>query len=683
MAEPDSPPGREQDDIQQQRRDPEALLRVARARFARAEEATATWREQAREDYAFLRGDQWPEGLEAERTADGRPCLTINQLPQFVRQVVNEERQNRPSITVQPVDDQADVATAEVIEGLIRQIQNASNADIAYDTAEEAVAACGLGYLRVTTRYVDPASFDQEPRIERILNPLSVYLDPTSTDPTGADAQWGFLVQVLAKDVYEAQYGALPPEATSWETAGDAWITPDTVRIAEYYWREWVPMTLARLQDGTVRPLQALPAGAPVVATRQTQIPQVYWAKCNGYEVLEQTRWLGNSIPLVKVTGEERLTAEGQLDYTGVVRHAKDPQYAYNLWASAEAETIALAPKAPWVLGEGQQEGYEHLWDTANTRNHAYLLYQPKSLGGVLLPPPTRQALEPPVQAITQARMMASQDLQSTTGTYAPQLGQQGPPGEAAATVHQQRQQGQLGNFHYLDNLRRSVRRVGQILVELLPKLYEGPRVLRILGPDDQLKQVVLNQPHVDPQTGQPVLYDLSTGRYDVVVSAGPGYATKRQETVAVMMQLTQAMPEVMANTVDLLVKNMDMPGGQALADRLQKLLPPALQEGTDGQPSQAQQLAQMQHALQQMTGQLEALNAYSQQLEAEMQRLSQENKVMQLRVADKEQENLLQEQANDIKRLEAEWNHQEEMRKLDLEYLKVEVARSSNGQEG
>ena len=203
MAE-DTPRTDEQErtDVQRQSRSNEALLRTARARFRQAEEAQAAWREQARDDYAYLAGDQWPDAIEAQRTADGRPCLTINQLPQFVRQVVNEERQNRPSITVQPVDDQADVATAEVIEGLLRQIQNASNADIAYDTALEGVATCGLGYLRVNVRYVDDDSFDQEPCIERILNPLTVYLDPTSTEPTGADANWAFCVQVLGKDVY-------------------------------------------------------------------------------------------------------------------------------------------------------------------------------------------------------------------------------------------------------------------------------------------------------------------------------------------------------------------------------------------------------------------------------------------------------------------------------------------------
>jgi hypothetical protein len=681
-------PAHERTDLQRQATDREALLRVARHRFRAAEEAQATWREQAREDYAFLAGQQWPDAVEAQRTADGRPCLTINQLPQFVRQVVNEERQNRPAITVQPVDDQADVETAEVIEGLLRQIQNASNADIAYDTAIESVTACGIGYIRVQTKYVGPDSFDQEPCIERILNPLTVYLDPTSTDPTGADANWAFCVQVLAKDVYEAQYGRLPPESSSWETTGDAWITPETVRIAEYYWREWRPVRLALLQDGTVHPFDQLPDDAPVVQTRTAQVPTVYWAKLIGYQVLEQTRWLGTSIPLVKVTGEERLTDEGQLDYTGVVRHAKDPQYAYNLWASAEAEAIALAPKSPWVMAEGQQEGYEHLWATANTRNHAFLPYKPMTIGGVAAPPPQRQSLEPPVQAIAQARVLASQDLQSTTGIYAPQLGQQGPPGEAAATVLQQRQQGQMGNFHYLDNLRRSVRRVGQILVELLPKLYDGRRVLRILGADDSLKQVVLNETYIDPQTGKPVLYDLSTGRYDVVVSAGPGYATKRQEAVGVLMNLTQALPQAMQFAVDILVKNLDMPGGKALEERLHKLLPPELQEGKEGQPSEAQQLQQLGQQVQQMTQQLEALNAYAQQAEQAIQQLTQDNKLLQLRMADKEQENVLTAQANEIKLQEAQikaqesaWNHEEALLKLEIDARKASLL--ANGQEG
>jgi hypothetical protein len=670
MAEDAAPPARPGE---------EELLRVARERFRHAEDASATWRASARDDLAFLAGQQWPEAVEAEREAEGRPCLTINQLPQFVRQVVNEARQNRPSITVQPVDDQADPATAEVIEGLMRQIQQASHADLAYDTALESAAACGLGYLRVTTRYVDGASFDQEPVIERLVNPLCVYLDPTSTDPTGADAQWGFVVTVLSKDVYQQQYGALPPEAASWETAGDSWITPDTVRVAEYYWRELRSVTLVQLADGTVRPRQAVPEEVPVVATRRAQIPQVCWATLCGYQVLRQTRWVGRTLPVVRVTGDERVTETGQLDYTGVVRHAKDSQYSYNLWASAEAETIALAPKAPWLLAEGQQEGYEHLWATANTMNHAYLLYRPRSLGTDPVPPPQRQVLEPPVQAISQARLLAAQDLSHTTGIYQPQLGQQGPPGEAASTVYQQRQQGQVGQFHYLDNLRRSVRRVGEILLEIIPRLYDSRRVLRILGPDETLKQVIVGARYVDPLSGLPTLYDLTVGQYDVIVQAGPGYATKRQEAVAVLMQLTQAMPQVMQYTADVLVKNLDMPGGQALADRLQKLLPPELQEGKNGQPSQAQQIQQLTQQVQEMSGQLEALNAYAKQAEGAIQELRQRNNELELQVKDKSEQNALKARELDIEREYNAW--QIGVKEQELALKAAELSR--NGQEG
>lgn len=684
MAEPVENPRGHDADVSRQSSDPEALLRVARQRFARAEEHLTTWREDAREDQQFAAGQQWPESIEAQRTADGRPCLTINQLPQFIRQVVNEERQNRPQITVQPVDDRADVETAEVLEGLMRQIQAASNADIAYDTAMDSVATVGLGWIRVTTAYVDPESFDQEPRIERILNPLTIYLDPTSTDPTGADAEWAFCVQVLSRDVYTSQYGALPPEASSWETAGDAWITPDTVRIAEYYWREWTAVRLALLPDGSVRPLADVPRDVPPVQVRTTRIPRVYWAKLTGYQVLEQTRWLGTSIPLVKVTGEEHLTDTGELNYTGVVRFAKDSQYAYNLWASSEAETIALAPKAPFILAEGQLEGYEPLWGTANTRNHSYLPYKPVTIGGLQAPPPQRQAIEPPVQAIAQARLMASQDLQATTGTYAPALGQQGPPGEAAAKAVMERQQSQVGNLHYLDNLRRSVRRVGQILLELIPFLYDTARTVRILGADETLKQVLLNAAYVDPQTGQQLLYDLRVGRYDCVIEAKPGYATRRQEAAAVLMGLTQAMPQLMANAADLLVKQLDMPGGKAVAERLQKLLPPALQDGENGQPSQAQQLALLQQQMEQMAAQLATLDAYARDTTQERDKFEQENKILHLRLQDKEEENVLQARENDLKLREIRQDYDIELKKLDLEEQKLrqQAALARNGQE-
>jgi hypothetical protein len=283
------------------------------------------------------------------------------------------------------------------------------------------------------------------------------------------------------------------------------------------------------------------------------------------------------------------------------------------------------------------------------------------------------------VQAIAQARLLASQDLSTTTGIYPPALGQQGPPGEAAATVHQQRQQTQIGQFHYLDNLRRSVRRVGQILVELIPKLYDGRRTLRIIGSDETMKQVIVGASYIDPLTGLDTLYDLTVGKYDVVIEAKAGYATRRQEAVAALMTLTQAMPEVMSNAVDILVSNMDIPGGKALADRLQKLLPPALQEGKDGQPSQAQQIQQLTQQVQEMSGQLEAMNAYAKQAEGAIQELRQRNNELELQVKDKTEQNALKARELDIEREYNAW--QIGVKEQELALKAEELSR--NGQEG
>ena len=667
-------------DVMQQATEAEALLRTARARFTSAESASAAWRVRAREDLDYLAGQQWPQEIVTLRARDGRPCLTINQLPQFVRQVVNEERQNRPQVTIAPVDSVADPQTATVLEGLVRQTQNSSYADLAYDTAMDAMAACGLGYLRLNTRYSDPWSFDQEPTIERILNPLTVYLDPTSTDPTAADAQWAFIVMTRSKDEYTATYGRLPAEASSWEREGDAWITPDTVRVAEYYWKELVPLTLALLEDGSALPADAVPEGVAVVQTRTTHVPIVHWACLNGHQVLEQHLWQGSSIPLVKVTGDERLLSTGEVDYSGVVRSARDPQYQYNLMASAQAEAIALAPKAPWVLGEGQQEGYEEYWDTANTRNWPYLPYRPVSLGGVPLPPPQRNTAEPAVQAITQALLIASQNLHSTTGIYPPALGQAGGPQEAAATVGMRQQQSSVGNFHYLDNLRRSVRRVGQILVELYGRLYDRPQVVRILGADKAQQSVLLNTPSTDPQTGQPRLYDLRVGRYDVVVNAGPGYATQRQEALSVLTQMTVAMPQTMQFAADLLVSQLDIPQAQALSERLQKLLPTALQTDESGQPTQAAQLQQLTQIAQQQAQQMQGMQQIIGQLQTQLEDISNENKLLTIALQTKTEEQRLKAQENAIQAQQVEYNHQEELIKLQIDQNKVMMSANNAG---
>lgn len=592
----------------------EDILSLARSRFDLAVEAETEIREEALDDLKFRAGDQWPGDVKNARDLDRRPCLTINRLPQYIRQVTNDQRQNRPSIKVDPVDDLADIETAKVYQGLIRHIEYNSNADVAYDTAFEGAATKGIGYFRIVTDFCDPKSFEQEILIKRIRNSFSVYLDPHYQEPDGSDANWGFIFEDMSADDYRAQYkNSELASMHDWESIGDSaagWANKETVRVAEYFYKTFKEVTYVMLNtkevvDKSQLP-EILPEGVEIVAERKSMEPAIKWCKINAVEVLEKTDWPGRWIPIIPVLGDE-LDIDGKKVLEGVIRHAKDPQRMYNYWASSETETIALAPRAPFIGVEGQFEGHEEKWATANSKNHAYLEYKPTSISGQPVGAPQRQAYEPPVQAITQARMQSSEDLKATTGIYDASLGARSNENSGVA-IQRRNMQAQTNNFHFIDNLTRALRHSGRILIDLIPHVYDTARTVRIMGEDETVEMVAINQ--VFEKQGEQVEHKMGHGKYDVTIATGPSFATKRQEAAAAMLDFTKAMPQQAAIISDLLVRNMDWPGAKEIADRLKKTLPPGIAEEKEGDkkplpPEVQAQMQQMQQMVEQLTAKL------------------------------------------------------------------------------
>lgn len=607
------------------------IVAEARAFFTLVEEAESEIRALALDDLKFRAGDHWPEEIKRSRDLDNRPCLTINKVPQSVQQVTNDQRQNRPSIKVSPVDDKADPETAKIYQGLIRHIEYNSNADVAYDSAFEGAVTGGFGYLRVLTNYVSPFSFDQEILIKRIRNPFSVFFDPFSQEPDGSDANQAIIVEQLSKDEYRARYGKSKlaeayGSASAWEALGNQssdWVSADGCRVAEYFYKEFEEKEICLLNTGDVvfkeeleqviqiKAQQGL--SVEVVSERKTKIPTIRWCKLNGIEIIEKTDWPGIYIPIVPVYGQE-LDINGKRVLEGIVRNAKDPSRMYDYWVSAETEAIALAPRAPFIAAEGQLEGYENEWESANRRNHSVLRYKPVALNGTPVPPPQRNTFEPAVQAITQARMLASDDIKATFGIYDASLGNKSNETSGVA-IQRRNTQAQTSNFHFVDNLTRSIRHTGRILLDLIPKIYDTKRAARIIGEEGDQKIVMLNDPNFQ-ENGKPAFYNLSVGKYDTTVDVGPSFASKRQEAVASMLDVTRAVPQVMQVAGDLLVKNMDWPGAQEISERLKKALPPGLAED----PNQKQQPIppQIQTQMQQMGQMIEQLTANLNELQSE-----------------------------------------------------------------
>ena len=499
-----------------------------------------------------------------------------------------------------------------------------------YDTACENQVSYGEGYIRLLTEYCDESTFDQDIKIGRIRNSFSVYMDPLIQDPTGSDARWCFITEDMTKAEYERLYPNAAPVNTLMSLGvGDQsisqWISENTVRIAEYFYIEYEKATL-NLYPGNVTAFDGSPEdkslrmmfGKPL-RSRPSDRKKVKWCKINGYEILEEREWAGSYIPVVRVVGNE-FEVDGRVYVSGLVRNAKDAQRMYNYWVSQEAEMLALAPKAPFIGYGGQFEGYEQQWKTANTQNWPYLEVNPDVTDGQGAVLPLPQRAQPPMASsgLLQAKAGASEDIKSATGQYNASLGMSSNERSGKAILARQRE-GDVGTYHYVDNLARAIRHVGRQLVDLIPKIYDTERIARIIGEDGEPSTVKMNPTQEEPvkkivnQEGVVIdkIYNPSVGKYDVRVITGPGYATKRQEALESMAQLLQGNPQLWSVAGDLFVKNMDWPGAQDLAKRFQKTLDPKVLADEDNPALVAanQQMEAMQAEMQNMFQMLQNVN--------------------------------------------------------------------------
>ena len=595
------------------------LVTEAKKRFARCQDAESDFRKLFLEDLRFAHGDsdngyQWPDLIRNSRQLEKRPCLTINKTIQHNRQITNETRQNSPAVRVQPVDGGADRKTADILNGIIRHIEANSSADVAYETASEFAVDAGIGYWRITTDYISDSSFDQEIFIKRIKNPLMVYLDPDIQEADGCDATFGFVFEDILKEEFEARYPG--KDVVSWpmQGNGDEWLSSDKIRIAEYFHIVETEDTLVADEMGNVILLSALAeevrkeAKALASRTRSVRRKEVKWDLIAGDQVLERKDWAGTYIPIVRVVGEE-VDIDGKTERKGHTRSVKDPQRMYNYWSSSATEFVALQGKTPYVGPAAAREGYENYWNTANTANHSYLPFNHVDDEGNPIPAPQRQ--QPPVMAAAymQGMQVASEEMKMASGQYDASMGAKSNETSGRA-IRARQAEGDVATFHFIDNLSRAIRYTGKILVELIPKIYDTPRVVRILGEDGKEDTATINPGQPESVTERRTetgeierIYNPGVGRYDVTVAVGPSYTSRRAEAFDAMTQMVQGNPQLMDKAGDLIMKAADFPMAEELSERLAKFLPPGVADDNE-----SPETTKLKQDLQQCQAQLQTL---------------------------------------------------------------------------
>jgi hypothetical protein len=593
---------------------------------------------------------QWPANIKKARDDKGLPCLTINQMTSLIRGVINDTRQNKPAIAVKPVDSGSDKKTALIYSGLIRSIEQQSNADAAYDTGVECAASGGWGYLRVAIDYTHDDSFDKDIRIHRVADPLMCWGDPFSMSVDSSDWNDAFIAESVPRKQFKKRYPKAEEtnfDGAAWANVQAPWLQQETVLVCEWWHRDEVEREIVKLSNGLVFDAEEYEAdkeihdaaGLTEVDRRPSKSYKVVQRFMTGAEIIEENEWPGKFIPLIPVYGDE-VVIEGKRVLRSMIADAKDPQRNYNYWRSKASEVAAKETRSQWLVNEDSlNNDYADRWD--NPDDHNTLVYT----GSV---PPQRPQKTGPDAAALQEAASANNDIMQTTGIYNAARG--APSNEQSGrAINARKIETDTGMFHFPDNLTRAIRHLGIVLVDLIPHVYTPGRIIRVLGQDGKENHVQLGEkapPLPPPAEGDPempgmtmgpsgpmpmpplnagednappdysAIYDLGVGKYDVIVTAGPGYQTRRQEAADQQMQMVQAFPQLGALIGDIIAENQDWPGADEISRRLKKMLPPQLQDHPEGQdipPQLVQQIeqgkqliAQLQHALQQCQAELQ-----------------------------------------------------------------------------
>lgn len=579
--------------------------------FARCEDYYDKDYQRNKEDTAFVLGDQWDATVLKKRKKFRQPCLTENRLLPFALKTINEIRKARPQIKVMPVDDSGDIDTAEIYSGVIRNIQYASGAENDYDTSALNAIMSARGFIKVGTKYVSPESFDQEITIDCVQDPFKAYLDPASVELDGSDAEFFIEYEELSENEFKGKFPGKKFEEI--EGKEDGWFDKGTVRVVDYYCKNYETKTLYEYFDGEkfVTGFE-LPEGAEETRKRNVSVCSIKHYRVSGREILEENYVVGNELPIIPVYGLV-MYKEGKRQVYSLVHQAKDPQRMLNYWKSASAEVIALQPKSPWVGPKGSFKNNPEEWARANIENIPFLEYEPVQLkNGQIAPAPQRSVTPQGSAIMLQESMVAADGIKAALGVYEASIGEMANEVSGIA-IERRQMQGDNATYHFVDNLAASMRQVGKVVVNMIPEIYSDKRILRILGEDGTSRLVGVNQPVM--QQGQDMLpvqgmsapekitqYDLEVGKYDVVVDIGATYATKRQETFALMKELMRELPQVAQAAPDLLVKSFDVQYADEIAERIRAVMDPALL----GDDVEAERVRALATQLQDVSEQLE-----------------------------------------------------------------------------
>lgn len=598
-------------------KDKEKIVKLARERYKRGRESQNNENQKYKDNirFCFEPDYQWPETIRKARMIDGRPCISVNRMPVFCRSITNDYKRNSSGIKVIAGSDGSE-EVAEILTGLVRNIETQSNAPQVKGMALGYAVAGNKGFYRVITQIREGSFDEQEIKIEPIVNTTSVVYDCDDVSLDGSGWKWAFIEDMITEEEFKDRY---PDEdMDSWSSDLSDWSQDGgkKIRIAEYFYKEMEKTNLCLIESGEVVYESDLQEGMVVVDQREADMPIVRWCILGGNasKPLEEKEWAGKYIPIVPVWGDQ-LWIDGKRVLLSALEFSHDAQRMLNFYRSSETELLSLQNKAPYILTPTQVEGFENQWGGANSSNSPYLLANPDPQAAM----PQRAPFPSPPTGVLQGAANAAQDIMDTSGIQEAGLGMQSNETSGRA-INARAAQGEKATFHILDNMAHADVYCGRILIDLIPHIYDTPRIERIMGFDGSAEMKAINQPTEEKdEYGQAVvkMYDLSVGNYDVIPSSAPNFQSLRQEGQQMLTQLLTGNPQLMSQAGDILMKTMDIPYADELSERLKKFLPQGIAPAEDGAPPIPPEL---QAQMEQMQAQMQEMDQMLQQQAQELQ---------------------------------------------------------------
>lgn len=575
--------------------------------WKQAEEADKLNRDEALRDLKFASGEHWDsqvreyrERMGTERYGFPLPCLTVNNIPALIGQVTGDRRANEVAVKVLP-NEKGDKETADVRSEMIRSIEVRSKAQRIYLSSFGAMVNCGISNFRVDLDYAYDDVFERDIFIRDIPNPLAVLWDPLAADPTGRDAGYCFVTDRITKDEFKARFK--DAKQSDLEVPGmseGGWVEGDLVRVVEYWKMIEKKRTLAmlRVSDPNGDPVvedvtdkdESLwqerlvinqTSGKPMLREAPRKYAQMTFT--NGNEALSDPFELPLCrLPIIRVSGQEMWVGDKRVRF-GLTRFARDPARLKDYMRSVIAEKLMLSPRANFMGPASAFEGREGDWPNTLVYNDTASSVPVSMTGSDLA-------------AMVNEAQWYAEDIKDVTGIFDASRGQKSNETSGVAINARQRE-GDIATIGYHDMMDSSQQEAGEVINDLLGLAYDTPRTLRLIGANEAIKFLRVNDP------SDPKAVDLSKGRYDVTISTGPAYMTRRIEGASQLMDLAGKSPKLIDIAGDKIIESLDIIDGDEIAARVKRSIPPQIlgDEADDNMSEEEkQQKAQVAQAAQQ-----------------------------------------------------------------------------------